>query len=133
MMVALIVVAVVLVSVCWWLMKLVQAYKEYIDDLHAKALIMNRELKLAPISERHLRLAENALIWWQARYDKDIAYWKTKDKASRKRAWEAEQADLPQTARLTVGTWETVSCRAIPNDSTGPSITIAELAEKEKE
>jgi len=126
MMVALLVVAVVLVNVCWWLMKLVQAYKEYIDDLHAKVLVMNRELKLAQMSERHLRLAENALIWWQSRYDKDVAYWKAKDKASRKRALEAEQVGIEQAKRIN-GFMDPVN--ALEQES----LTIAELAEKEKE
>lgn len=69
-------------------------------ELRSKNAELHHATVMYDMTERHIRIAENALIWWESRYEKDIAYWKAKDKASRTRAWEAEQVTIEKAKRI---------------------------------
>lgn len=77
-------------------------------------------------AQRQLQIAESAIRYHENKYETDIACWKAKDKASRKRAWEAAQVGIQQAKRIN-GFLDPVN--ALEQES----LTIAELAEKEKE
>lgn len=69
-------------------------------ELRSKGLDLAMAVFEAKLFEGCLNAAESALRYHENRYKKDIAYWKAKDKASRTRAWEAEQLTIEKAKRI---------------------------------